>query len=137
MEIYSNERKDEILVKDKYAGFPYIIRTLGKWPCAYLGLVDEPDFDVDELDAPVSFTYKSWEWARFDFMDKEHVWLGWDYGHGEDYIPGYQETGHKYTVEEIIEDVKKVIKAYKRKIMEEMFEADLIDVLQDHSDELK
>lgn len=116
MEIYSKEPKDEILVKDKYAGFPYIIRTLGKWPCAYLGLVDEPDFDLDELETPVEFTYKSWEWARFDFMDKEHVWLGWDYGHCGDYIPEHQETGHKHTVEEIVVDVKNTIDAYLRKL---------------------
>lgn len=116
MEIYSNEHKDEIILRGEYAGFPYIIRTLGFWPCAYVGLPEVPEFDVEEdLPVPVLINYESWNWARFDFMDKEHVWIGWDYGHCCDYHPLFNEEGHKYTVEEIEKDIKNTIDEYIHK----------------------
>lgn len=118
MELYSNEPKDEVVAKGEYGGQPYIIRTLGYWPCAYIGLVHEPSFDVDELEVPVCFTYKSWEMGRMECMDPDWKWLGWDYGHACDYIPKFNPDGHKYTIEEIEKDIKEVIRAYKKKCLE-------------------
>lgn len=116
MEIYSTKHKDEILEKGEYSGFPYIIRTLGFWPCAYVGVPYKPDFDVEEdLCVPVLINYKSWEWARFDFMDKGWNWFGWDYGHTSDYHPLFNKIGNKYTMEDIREDIKTVIKEWVKK----------------------
>ncbi len=127
MEIYSTEHKDIILEKGKYSGFPYIIRTLGLWPCAYIGLVNKPDFDVDDLEVPIIFTYKSWETSRMEFMDENWEWLGWDYGHCCDYVPKFNETGQKHTIDEIREHVKEVIKAYRQKIVQDIFDKGLVD----------
>ncbi len=115
MEIYSKERKDAVLLSGNYKGYDFVIRTLGHWPCAYVGVYNPPVIDIDELEVPVCFTYKSWEFAHLPFLREGLNWFGWDYGHSNDYHPLFKTDGHKYTMDEIMSDVRKVIDAYIEK----------------------
>lgn len=106
-EIYSEKQKDEVLLSGNYKGYDFVIRTLGCWPCAYVGVYNPPLFDVDELEVPICFTYNSWGMGQLKCLREGLNWFGWDYGHVGDYHPLFNKEGRKYTVAEIMDDVRK------------------------------
>ena len=110
-----------IYEKDTYLGFTYYIVESYSFPCAYV-VVPKKDKGVKKvLDFIVhgSITYSK-DSFYLDNIGKGNWVLGWDYGHGGDFIyfdDTFTLTSHSigagkvYKREDIIEDVENVIDA--------------------------
>lgn len=110
MEIYSKDHIDKVLKTGKYKGHKWIIRTLGRYPTAYV-TCDNMSYDQTEnLDKPYfGITYSSKSFGHLKCLDYNYDWIGWDYGHYPDYQPNFNPNGEKHTIEEIEENIKEVI----------------------------
>lgn len=112
MEIYSKERRDEILETGEYKGHKWAIRTLGRYPCAYITVSGGMTYEeAESLEKPYcGISYASDSYGRLNFMDKSHSWIGWDFGHGCDFdamLPDY--GGTKHNIDEIRKNIYEVI----------------------------
>lgn len=120
-EVDYTSKKYEILDEGDYKGKHYVITYMGNHPCAYVEFNDEFErhskmwenvpchWDANYLDrGPWTYHHK--------INDDPRIYIGWDYGHVNDYSRFDNDISlKKWTVAEIIEDVKKVI-AYLNKI---------------------
>lgn len=106
--LYSNKQCDVVLKTSEYKGHKYAIRTLGYYPTAYVSLDKdiEDEFLLDSVYGGI--TFHSVVSGHLGFLDKNLVYIGWDYGHAMDYLP-FNEKGIKHTFEEVEGDCKKVI----------------------------
>jgi len=125
---YSLHRdKPVVLARGKYMGYPFIVVDLGTHPTAYVCLPkDHALYEVKwPNDAGGALNIHG---GGFTFAEKtirlstikDRWWVGWDYAHLSrgDYFEGGFEEGfldsmgatHKWTTDEIIEEVKDVIK---------------------------
>ena len=98
--VYKPRRELEVLDKGEYGGRKYLILSLGLHPTAYVSITDKEQEiiksslrgdDFDEYDSPLfdninvhcGFTF----YGNRDYMggDKGTIYLGWDYGHWNDF----------------------------------------------------
>ena len=118
-EIYSNDRNlDEVLKSGEYRDHKWVIRTLGRYPCAYVSVVGKMSYDEAEpLETPYGgISYASDDFGRLECLDAGYSWIGWDYGHCGDYNALFPDFGgDKHTIEEIETNIKEVIDELERK----------------------
>jgi hypothetical protein len=118
--VYTEEfTEKEILHSGEYLGYEFEIVSHGRHPCAYVRVSGDKCFydeykDLDYDQMPISchggLTYKKKEDGFF--------WVGWDYGHCEDYHKNFIEDGKKWTTEEIYEEVKNIIEQIEKRNIE-------------------
>lgn len=114
-EVDYTSKKYEILDEGDYNGKHYVITYMGNHPCAYVEFNYEFErdsklwenvpchWDANYLDiGPWTYHHK--------INDDPRIYIGWDYGHLNDYSRFDNDISlKKWTVKEIREDVKKVI----------------------------
>lgn len=99
-----------------YKGIHWCIRSLGMCPLAYVSI---PVEQQDKLESLVHGGLSFWN-DKLANKDDNRKYFGWDYGHCCDYMekPTYvkkiihdymDEISKKYTVSEVIEDIKNAI----------------------------
>ena len=108
--------------------FYWAIITLGTHPCAYVGIPrDDPSYeeDYDDIGKPyfdcnggITFSGHN-RHCHFTMFNLDIWWIGWDYAHAGDYLHypehfGIKSSGKKWTLEEIEEEVMKVIEQLKK-----------------------
>lgn len=112
---------EEILAKDLYKGYEYMVVSYGVHPCAYIALTEHQpyyraaDYDDVRLSCHGGCTFI--EWGYTGVYDQTYKVIGWDYGHYTDFSGSYLITGHppyapkgkKWTTKEMIQDCKNVI----------------------------
>lgn len=111
--------KPLVLDSGKYKGYNYWIISYGSHPCAYVelpkGHIYYGKCDCDAYDLPIDvhggITYGNY--GLHNTIEQDKFLLGWDYNHFGDYSNMnsvvFCDTGKRWTTEEILEDVKKVI----------------------------
>ena len=122
MKIYYEKRLDKpiILENDVYKGYEYYIITLGSHPCCYVLLPKGHRYhgrfyDDISIKCHYGLTYSEPTLLKDNVVTGDEWVIGWDYAHMDDYI-SYDvmfveayEYGHKYTLEELRNDVYEVI----------------------------
>ena len=123
-ELYSLTEHNYTVDSGKIGYHYYVIRSTGNHPCAYVGATSDIGCGktIEELDdmlpTHLGITYEG------DFplegLDPKLKWIGWDYGHALDYQMIFEkypddfkyELEHykKYTYEDIMKDIKNVIR---------------------------
>ena len=111
-------RSKGILAHGTYRDFEYAIVSMGSHPCAYIGIPEGHrlycqnmgSVECDMLPAHGGITYSQSGLGSVGLMDDKWV-IGWDYGHYGDYMElgGDKLPGKKWTTEEILSEVQKVI----------------------------
>lgn len=117
---YTTERKKEILALGKYGNYNFVIYSFGAYPVAYVSLPDTHSLNYKEdkifekinCHGGITFTGK--------IIGLKGWAIGWDYAHSSDYVMsdfefwgnGYPCT--KHTTDEILQEVKNVIKQLKK-----------------------
>lgn len=114
MENFDNiykEECDEILISGEYMSHKYVIRTLGRYPTAYVSVNKLPNDNYAINCVYGGITYRSTDSGHLAGLDKSFNWIGWDYGHCIDYIlyRTFEQNGTKHTLEEIERCCKDVI----------------------------
>lgn len=118
-ELYKGTGK--IVESGVYNGYRYYIRDGLCSPCAYIGIpfghkLFQKDYDKIKIDCHCGLTF-SGELRNNDNKAMEEFAIGWDYGHLGDKIvtpfadkaPELLLDGHKWTIEEIEQEIKEVI----------------------------
>lgn len=104
------------IAEGDYKGIHWCIRTLGVCPLAYVSVPVEQQAKLESL---VHGGLSFWN-DKLVNKDDNRTYFGWDYGHSGDYremptcLKNFMmhimaEASRKYTVSEIIADIKKVI----------------------------
>lgn len=122
MQIYHDKRleKPQILEHDVYEGYEYYIITLGSHPCCYVLLpkghcYHGEHYDDIPIECHFGLTYSEPTLFRDNIIDNGAWVIGWDYAHIGDYsvfhLPLLEsdEEGHKWTLDELRDEVKEVI----------------------------
>ena len=111
IELYNNTDKRQVVEIGTTDNYLYVITSMGTHPCAYLVLPDShPCSHLTCREQPLTIheiTYSK-SVDDFDGINIPDAWIvGWDYAHYGDYIHNRRsKDGHKYTLEEIREDVE-------------------------------
>lgn len=120
LKIYYDKRLEvpKILENKVYKGYEYCITTLGSHPCCYVLLPKGHQYyGKFYTDIPIKCHY-GLTYSENKLLDivKNNEWvIGWDYAHTDDFISFDMmfveagEYGHKYTLEELRNDVYEVI----------------------------
>lgn len=102
----------EIVRRGEIDGREYRIYTNGFFPTAYIEATPKEIHEYRDSGGIVhgGFTFD----GELEGSDKR--WLGWDYGHVDDYVQFYNRLGypmelHKWTADEIMGDVESAAKA--------------------------
>ena len=112
---YGND-KVEILSMEDYKGKTFVILNLrGLHPCAYVeSNINYYENNNGDEPAHGGFTFYNTllHWLnKFpeyeDILSKKYV--GWDYGHYDDYSPNINIYGIQRTIDEILDDIEEVI----------------------------
>ncbi len=109
------------IAEGDYKGIHWCIRTLGICPLAYVSV---PAEQQDKLESLVHGGLSFWN-DKLANKDDDRTYFGWDYGHTGDYreMPACMkdfmmhimaEASKKYTVSEVIADIKKVIDSLEK-----------------------
>lgn len=101
----SRMRQRRIIESSEMDGRKWFIVSYGSHPCAYVES-DAPEKLLDEISVHGSITFAG---KAFPEFETDGRFIGWDYNHCDDYNAEYQHGGKRWTVEEILEDVKSVI----------------------------
>lgn len=127
--IYSIEPIKEVLYKGEKDGYIFVIMSYGTHPCAYVGIPKNHGYyglkyDDINISCHWGLTFaepycKFMPWIE-NAREKELWWIGWDYGHCDDYMPyleffnffGADEL-KKWTTKEIIDECYDVIEQLK------------------------
>ncbi len=130
---YYQDFKIILLDSGNYLGYDYYILNLGTHPTAYVDIPKEHKYykkQYDKIDINVhgGVTYSN-NTLTIGNNDVKNGWfIGWDYAHYGDYYGYYKslktnsfKESHKWTTEEIYEDVKKVCEQLKRVENKSMF----------------
>ena len=117
---YSKDRDVRCLYEEFFGGWKIVILNLGTHPTAYIGMDDKENFfyqkSYDYLageyrlqgnDVNGGFTYSAF--GVQDFY-KNFWFLGWDYAHAGDYLGFMDNSGHKWTTEEILQQAREQIR---------------------------
>ena len=127
--LYSKESSEKkLLLEGDYWGRHFaIVRNSVGFPLAYVEVkpddwimsIESNDDGYDNrYDAASMFVnggatyYGPAHWNKED----KRMYIGWDYGHADDYYPRYQgvDEGHKWTVYEILMDVAHAVEGMER-----------------------
>lgn len=113
-------RERFVLESGQYMGYNFWIISYGTHPCAYVELPQtHPYFgkcnsDAYELNIDVHGGITYGDFGLGNIVDDKKFLLGWDYNHCTDYNPMtntlFVEPLKRWTTEEILEEVKDVIK---------------------------
>lgn len=115
---YKKERLFRIIAAGSYKNIKYWIVSMGTHPCAYVEATDLPEYFFHDAPVHGGFTYDEdhllnvWNEAFKGFKHGKRHFVGWDYAHLGDYndsVLGPAINGKKWTTEEILLEVKKVI----------------------------
>ena len=101
----SRMRQRRIIKSGETDGRKWFIVSYGSHPCAYVES-DIPERLIDEIRVHGDITFAG---KAFPEFKTDGRFIGWDYNHCEDYNAEYQHGGKRWTVEEILDDVKSVI----------------------------
>lgn len=111
--IYRKECYDrEILHSGEIDGIKFYIVSYGTHPCAYVvcNIDDETAYNEIECHGGITYTGKTFE----EFDENENC-IGWVYNHYGDCNGSFEfHCDRKWTTEEILEEVKDVIKQVKK-----------------------
>lgn len=114
--VYVDEGKIDAKIVDQgnFEGYDWIIVSYGTHPCAYVTI--EPGHELfgkkyekyyhiySQFNVHGGITYS--EAGLHNLIDVGKWVIGWDYNHYDDYNTNMPEFGgHKYTTEEIFQDV--------------------------------
>ena len=121
--VYTNKwlhAGEEILAKDSYKGYEYMVVSYGMHPCAYIALTeDQPyyrvaDYDDVRLSCHGGCTFI--EWGYTGVYDQTYKVIGWDYGHCYDFSGSsikwgtdWNERSKKWTTKEMVQECHDVI----------------------------
>lgn len=117
---YKKDRLIEILDKGKINGFKYAIVSYGTHPCCYVFLPKEhkyykKHYDKINIECHGGLTFSENDLV-FNPLPNDEWIIGLDYAHAYDFT-GYfigddfmEKNCHKWTTEELLEEVKEVIK---------------------------
>lgn len=123
--VYGSELKEEILAEGTCYNFKFYIISYGTHPCSYIEipknnkLYGKTYFEkiYDSLNVHGGITYSK---SYLRNIIKDSWVIGWDYAHLGDYCgiceknaPKINENTHKYTTEELLNDVVEVAKQLK------------------------
>ena len=113
-------RERLVLESGQYIGYNFWIISYGTHPCAYVELpqthpyFEKCDKDAYELNIDVHGGITYGDFGLGNIIDDKKFLLGWDYNHCTDYNPMItflsKESLKRWTTEEILEEVKNVIK---------------------------
>lgn len=107
------QKNSEIVKEGEYKGYDFLIRTVfNSHYCAYVRIPEDHKFygiPYDEIDIDCHGGLTFSEFTNFAPLNiQKGYWIGWDYAHCDDWTP-YHTNGKKWTIDEIYEEVKKVI----------------------------
>ena len=139
---YTERLKDPLVLEDgQYKGYNFWIISYGTHPCAYVEIPKGHPYygkcDCEAFDLPIDvhggITYG--DYGLHPIVDTEKFLLGWDYNHYEDYSCKnhylFMDNGKMWTTEEILEEVKYVIKQLIEKVqMKQITIYDLLPLLK-------
>ena len=105
--VYSTTRNIEVLDRETYKDYDYVVLSLGTHPCGYVRIPENhpyygEDYDNCYIDCHGGITYGS-PYLRTSYDTQEiGWWIGWDYAHCDDYC-GYMtyDCGIRHTTKEI------------------------------------
>lgn len=105
---------EEIIAEGEMDGYKYFIRTNGMYPMAYVKTKKKQILkclDYAKIVTHGGFTFS----GKFPSGEPDGYWLGWDYAHVGDYVPFMSNVWatHKWTIDEIMEDVKRAVELLK------------------------
>lgn len=105
------EECDEVLISGEYMNHKYVIKTLGRYPTAYISVNKSLNDDCAIDCIYGGITYRSTDSCYLTGLDKSLTWIGWDYGHSTDYVlyRSFEQKGAEHTLEEIEQCCKDVI----------------------------
>lgn len=123
MEYKPQPTEPEILARDFYEGYEYVVISRGTFPCAYIVLQEgQPYFDVASYEDVSVKCHGGCTFAEkghsFDSLKlNDCTVIGWDYRHFSDFSGIYLQEKFPvpwqdmkwWTTEEIIEECKQVI----------------------------
>jgi len=118
--VYKPTHSFRVLAFGEIKGFVFKIIDYGSHPCAYVGCpLDHPIATSDgfNVDCHGGLTFA--QLGDGELFDDELYWVGWDYAHDGDFFLHYDSNlnpieglpGRKWTVFEILDEVKHVIDA--------------------------
>lgn len=122
-DLYSMTEHNYIVEEGEIDDFKYCIISTGDHPCAYVGmkgLFEKYGYDrlYENVEVHGGITFDS-ETSWVTKLDENLEWVGWDYAHVGDYLAcmsrhleWYKDDlkeARKYTYEEIMSDIKKVV----------------------------
>ena len=133
--VYSAECKIEILVEGFCGNFPFCIVSYGTHPCCYVGVGSKHPFydehyDSIDLNCHGGITYAERSNDIGSKIMKNYYVLGWDYAHIDDYMGYYNSEvsrglsyskWKKWTTEELLEEIKKVVQQLDLNLWEESY----------------
>lgn len=119
--VYGKKRLEipEVLAEGKWKEWAFLVLNMGTHPCAYVripqgNLIGRKDYEMvnrvfeeKQLDPPHGWFTFGETFEKDDpqcVVFKEGAWLGWDYGHFQDYIGGLStaENGAKHSTIEMV-----------------------------------
>lgn len=115
-EVNYKDNKNKILSIGEYKGKVFVVLMLKNlWPCAYVeSNINYYKSEYDSEPAHGGFTFYAtllhWinEFPEYkDILSKKYV--GWDYGHYDDYSPNINIYGIPWTIDEILNNIEEVI----------------------------
>lgn len=115
---YTNKKTRTLVKRGAIDGYEYFICDYGTHPCGYINL-DIKKINVEELIWQISvhggITYAKQGFILGDkvICNKSELVIGWDYAHSDDQYGEDIAFGRKYDVEDIMMDIRNVIKQLK------------------------
>lgn len=105
-----------VIIEGEMDGLQYRIYSYGNYPTAYVEATKEQINKFYDYGKVVHGGFTFGDTLPGDDSDK--TWLGWDYAHAGDYVTSWAnspiiqlyEEPHKWTVPEIMEDIKRAVK---------------------------
>ena len=113
--VYQKDRDIELLYNDIYRGYHFYILNLGTHPTVYVEIPKNHKYfqksyiDIENIYVHGGLTYSDdFLMTSYGTIMKNSWFIGWDYGHCDDYCFDLND-GKVWTTEEIIEDCINVI----------------------------
>ena len=124
--VYTNERKIEVLERNFYKGYEYLIVNYGTHPCCYVALESKHPYygvfyDNININCHGGLTYSNLglinSFTRTTYLSDDYWVVGWDYHHVGDFSGFYSDKENialflnpkKWTTLELIEECKEFI----------------------------
>ena len=115
--IYGGKIKQEVIADGENDGFKWCVLSYGTHPCCYITLPEGHKFygkNVDEfnnIECHGGITFCGFnEKKLFEFWDAKDFIIGWDYAHVGDQFSMLYSDAKEWTTEELVSEIKDVIK---------------------------